>query len=45
MIVVDCPMCLGPFGLLDEDVELVCEDCSIHVAIAPDEASEVARAA
>jgi hypothetical protein len=45
MIIVDCPMCLGPVMLNDEDIELVCEDCSIHVEFAPDERLEVARAA
>ena len=45
MVIVDCPMCLGPVALGDEDVELVCEDCSIHVEIASDEGFEVARAA
>jgi hypothetical protein len=45
MVIVDCPMCLGPVGLGDEDAELVCEDCSIHVEIVSDERSEVARAA
>ena len=45
MVVVDCPMCLGPVALGYEDAELVCEDCSIHVEIAPDARSELARAA
>jgi hypothetical protein len=45
MVVIDCPMCLGAVALGDEDVELVCEDCSIHVEIASVERSEVARAA
>jgi uncharacterized protein YbaR (Trm112 family) len=41
MVIVDCPMCLGPVALDDEDVELTCEDCSIHVEIAPGERSEI----
>lgn len=46
MVTVDCPMCLGPVALNDEDVELICEDCAIHVEIAAGERSEiVARAA
>jgi hypothetical protein len=46
MVIVDCPMCLGPIALGDEDVELTCEDCSIHVEFAADERAEVvARAA
>jgi hypothetical protein len=46
MIIVDCPMCLGAVALRDEDVEIVCEECSIHVEFAPDERAEVvARAA
>jgi hypothetical protein len=46
MVTVDCPMCLGPVTLLDEDVELTCEECSIHVEFAPDdEARVVAHAA
>jgi hypothetical protein len=46
MIIVDCPMCLGAVALRDEDVEIVCEDCSIHVEFAADERAEVvARAA
>jgi hypothetical protein len=45
MLIVDCPMCLGPVALDDEDSELTCEHCSIHVEIASAERSEVARAA
>jgi hypothetical protein len=45
MVIVDCPMCLGPVALDDEDLELVCEDCAIHVEFASDQRSEVARAA
>ena len=45
MVVVDCPMCVSPVALSDEEVELVCEDCSIHVEIAADARSELARAA
>jgi uncharacterized protein YbaR (Trm112 family) len=41
MVIVDCPMCLGPVALNDEDGELTCEDCSIHVEIAPDERPDV----
>ena len=46
MVIVDCPMCFGPVALNDEDIELVCEDCSIHVEIASEQGPEiVARAA
>jgi len=46
MVIVDCPMCLGPVAVNDEEVELVCEECSIHVEIASEQRSEVvARAA
>jgi hypothetical protein len=46
MVIVDCPWCLGPVALGDEDAELKCEGCSVSVEIAADEvAAEVARAA
>ena len=37
MVIVDCPMCLGPVAFGEDDAELVCEECSIHVALAPDQ--------
>ena len=46
MVIIDCPICLGPIALGDEDIELRCEDCLIHVEFAADEHAEVvARAA
>jgi hypothetical protein len=41
MVTVDCPMCLRPVTLLDEDPELICDECSIHVEFAPDEQARV----
>jgi hypothetical protein len=37
MVIVDCPMCLGPVALADEDAELRCDECSMHVEIVSDD--------
>jgi hypothetical protein len=46
MVIVDCPWCLGPVALGDEEAELNCDGCSISVEVVTDEvALEVSRAA
>jgi hypothetical protein len=46
MVIVECPWCLGPVALSDDDSALSCDACSISVDIATDDgATDVARAA
>jgi uncharacterized protein YbaR (Trm112 family) len=45
MVIVDCPMCLGPVALADDADELSCDDCSIHVEIADGIQAVAAKAA
>jgi hypothetical protein len=37
MVTIECPCCLGPVALADDESTLSCEDCLIRVDIAPDE--------
>jgi hypothetical protein len=37
MVMVECPCCLGPIALAEDEEVLSCEDCSLRVEIAPDE--------